>query len=107
VASQTAIAPAAKATIHLAAEPPAPRADSNDTPASASASSAKRVPSARRLPLAFAGVVALALVLRVPPLLLLVEGVLVVSLFLRFEILLVLLAHARKDLRKSLATILH
>jgi hypothetical protein len=40
-------------------------------------------------------------------LLLLVEGVLVVSLFLRFEILLVLLAHARKDLRKSLATILH
>jgi hypothetical protein len=110
-ASQTAIATAAVATIHRPTEPPAPRADSNATPASATASSANRVPSARRLLAVLVRLarlvwlVRLALVLAVPPTRLLVERVLVVPLLLRLEILLLLFAHGRKDLRKSAATI--
>jgi hypothetical protein len=71
------------------------------------ASSAKSVPSARLLLLALAGVLPFALVLRVSVDRVLVEDILVVSLLLRFEVLLVLFAHARKDLRKTTATILH
>jgi hypothetical protein len=76
-------------------------------PANPSASNEKSAPSARRCLLVVECLIAFALVLAEALPLLLVESVLIVTLFLRREVFCVLcVAHVKKDLQEGPATIL-